>query len=43
MGWSWVLAAVALQLLIIAGALTFAIREIQAQTPRNSHRHYGGI
>lgn len=40
---TWLILAVVAQLAIIAGALTFTIREIQAQTPRNSHRHYGGL
>lgn len=35
-----VLAAI---LIIIAAALYYAIREIQAQTARNSHRHFGGV
>lgn len=43
MGWSWVIAAAIVQVAIIAGALFFAIREVQAQTPRNSRRHFGGV
>jgi hypothetical protein len=35
--------ALSATLLIIAGALYYAIREIQAQTPRNSHRRFGGV
>lgn len=35
--------ALASILLLIAGALYLAIREIARQHPRNSHRHFGGI
>jgi len=35
--------ALAAILIIIAGSLYYAIREIQAQTARNSHRHFGGV
>lgn len=38
-----VMAVATVQVAIIAGALFFAIREVQAQTPRNSHRHWGGV
>lgn len=40
---TWVIAVATVQVAIIAGALFFAVREIQAQTPRNSRRHWGGV
>ena len=33
--------AATLTSLIIAGMLLYAIREIHAQTPRNTRRHFG--